>query len=258
MPEAIYGDMAAADRHSYEEHLSHCPKCPEELAGLEYAVALTRERRRPQVPEEFWERNWTTFVRRLEQGQGGAGVRSRFPGSWILNLAAAAALVAVGIFIGRFYWSTPPPGPAPPQLQTSMPGPGTALDDRIDRYLERTKLLLMSVDNFDVDAPHPDQPYLVQGRNLSRSLLAETSALKNELGASREELLLELVSQLEVILLQISNLRDAQAAVGIQMARTGIHDRALLFRINLEEMRRASARLSGHEKAREIPARRVG
>jgi hypothetical protein len=258
MPEAIYGDMAAADRHSYEEHLARCPDCVGELANLEYAVSLTRERRRPQVPEEFWEQTWATFVKRLEQSGGGAGVRSRFPRSWILNLAAAAALIAVGIFIGRFYWSTPPAGLAPPQVRRPMHGPGVALDDRIDRYLERTKLLLMSVDNFDVDAQHPDQPYLVQGRNLSRSLLAETAVLKNDLQASREELLLELVSQLEVILLQISNLRDAQASIGIEMARTGIHDRALLFRINLEEMHRAGARLSGQKKARENPARRVG
>jgi hypothetical protein len=258
MPEAVYGEITAANRGALDEHLAGCRACSDELAGLEYAVAVMKERRPPQVPLGFWEQTWSTFVKRLEQAGGDGKLRSWHLGPWMLNLAAAAALVVVGVFIGRFVWFTPPVEQVPQLAQPAPPDGSAALDDRIDRYLERTKLLLMSVDNLAVEAHAPDRAYLSEERKLSKTLLRETRSLKNDLETSREELLLELVSHVEIILLQISNLRDAQAALGIELARTGIQDGALLFRINLEEMRRASERISRAKKVRETPARRVG
>jgi hypothetical protein len=95
-------------------------------------------------------------------------------------------------------------------------------------------------------------------RKLSRDLLLETNALKRDLQNSREEQLLDLVSQLEIILLQIANLREAHASVGLELARSGIEEQALLFRINLEEMRRASERISKSSRERPAAGRRVG
>lgn len=65
---------------------------------------------------------------------------------------------------------------------------------------------------------------------------------------------------LEVILLQISNLNETQSTLGIEIVQTGIHRRALLFKINLEEIRRATKKFEAPDrgKKRDEQSRSLG
>jgi hypothetical protein len=120
-----------------------------------------------------------------------------------------------------------------------------ALDERVDRYLQRSKLVLLGVVNLDPNHRDVSSFDLTPERTLSRELVQETYSLKQELAASRQKRMLELLSDLEVILLQISHLQDGHNALGIELAKTGIRHKALVFKINLEEMSRSRPSNSG-------------
>jgi hypothetical protein len=134
-------------------------------------------------------------------------------------------------------------GAEQPAQIASLPG-SDAVDRRVDEYLERSKRLLMGLTNLDPATESLRSFSLRPEKETSRELLEETLWLKREIRGGKEARLEELVSRLEVILLLISNLDENQKALGLDIARVGIRDGAILFQINLEEMRRASKRPS--------------
>ena len=258
MPEALYGELHSDARAEFDAHVAACPKCAAELADLQEAQKVLDLRTRPQPPDAFWNRVWPDLLGRLNEAGGSR--RLRFlrwsPGRWAWNLAAAAALIAVGVFVDRYFFSPSTPHVESPAGQVGTEAP--SLDERVDRYLERSKLVLWSVNNLKVPGSPAEPVDLDLERELSRSLIRETRALRRGLEASREDELLELMSQLEVILLQIANMHDTEMPFGIELARTGIENGALLFQINIEEMHRASERISKAKRGRGTSKGQVG
>jgi hypothetical protein len=259
MLEALYGELDSADRMALDQHIAACSECAAELAGLERTRQAMDIRKQAPPSEETLENVWPEFLNRLGQSESPrAGILHWTTRRWALNLAAAAALVAIGVIIGRYGSLAPRPDSTGPGVKESPAVAASTLDDRVARYLERSKLVLMSVDNMKPGAGDATALDLGPERRLSKDLLRESRALEKELQASREDQLLELISQLEVTLLQIANMRDARVPLGVELAKTGIEERALLFKINLEEMRRASERIAKSKRERESAKRRIG
>jgi hypothetical protein len=256
MPQELYGELDPASRTRFEAHVTSCDRCSVEFADLQAVLGLVNTRVQAQPPDQFWERVWPDFVANLRESEATFRIRTVpwFRRRWVLNLAGATALVVLGVFIGRFVRL----GPATREIASPVPAAINllAFDDRIDRYLEKSKVVLWSVDNLKAQGAS-DLDFSPE-RKMSRSLLRETGDLKESLRASNNDQLLELISQLEVTLLQIANLRETQAPLGVELARIGIQQRALLFQINIEEMRRASERLKKLKQEREGSTRRIG
>jgi hypothetical protein len=259
MLEALYDELGAADRLVLDEHIAACPDCATELTGLERTRQVMEARKQSPPSEEILEKVWPEFLDRLRRSDNARAAKKRWTMQrWILNLAAASALVVIGVVIGRYgrFSRHPESAELAPKESPAIAAP--TLDDRVGRYLEKSKLVLMSVDNMTPGSGEAAAIDLSLERRLSEDLLHESRTLRKDLQASREDRMLELISQLEVTLLQIANLRDPQVPVGVELARTGIEERALLFKINLEEMRRASERMSKSKRDREAAKRRIG
>jgi len=257
--DALYGELDPAGRLAFDEHVAACPNCAADYAGLEQTRRVM-DTRKPEPPsEKILEGIWPAFLDRLRQQKAERSTgRPWHWQRWVLNLAAASALVAVGVLIGRYGRFAGEPVSTTPASKEPAAAAGLNLDDRVGRYLERSKLVLMSVDNMKSAAGEAAANDLSAERKISRDLLRESRALKKGLDASRDEQLLELMAQLEMTLIQIANLRDPRVPLGVELVKTGIEERALLFKINLEEMRRASERLSKSKRDRESTRRRVG
>jgi hypothetical protein len=246
--EALYGELEPPQREAFERHLAACPICSQEFDGLNETLQLMQARNRPQPDEAFWTRVWPRFLREVESSPS-AATRNRawtFRPPWVWQTAAAAALVLLGFGIGRYFTDRPMEisdraKSRPAAHSTSQ----DALDERVDRYLQRSKLVLLGLVNLDSDHQDVSSFDLTPERTLSRELVEETYSLKQELAASRQKRMLELLSELEVILLQISHLQDGHNTLGIELAKTGIRHKALVFKINLEEMSRARSSNSG-------------
>ncbi len=265
VPEAIYGDMDAETRRKMELHLSACEDC----AGLRRrtAAAVRKMEARPapdaERAPEFWEGYWDRLEARMAAAEAVREPRLRrrtlsVP-TWAYGAVGAVLLVSLGIFIGRTLNRPPeeivpmagtmPSGTArtgPPALETR---PEPALAARASRYLRRSRVLLLAVVN---SAPMEEDPFrlhLPLQKKASEELLQEAAVLKKGFRGS-DRRLERLVSDLELILLQIANLASDPEASDIEIIRAGVESRDLLFKINLSEIRRPG----GKSSSRQAPA----
>ena len=131
----------------------------------------------------------------------------------------------------------------PPTREPNSVSPSNSqnpLEHRVDQYLERSKLLLVGLANLDANHQDIGSFDFTPERTVCRELIQETYSLKLAFAESGDRRLAELLSDLEVILLQISNLQPKDNSFGNELAKSGIRHKALLFRINLEEIRQTA------------------
>lgn len=216
----------------------------------EETIMLFKERAKPEPGREFWDGYWDRLQARMaaepEPAPAFAPVRFRRPIRpvvrslrWAALPAAAAALIAAGILIGR--WSR---GPAVP-----IPGQGTAvmaagLELRTGRYLDRSQRILLALVNFSPETKDSFGLDLPGQKAASRALVQEASLLRGDLTKARERRLEKLVGDLQVILLQIANLDSADDQDAVRIARAGVEGRDILFQINLAGLRTSDGRPS--------------
>jgi Putative zinc-finger len=254
--EALYGELEPPQSEAFERHLAACPICSKEFDGLKETLQLLQARKRPQPDEAFWTMVWARFLREVESNPSSATKNSGWflQPRWVWRTAAAAALVLLGFAFGRYFTDRPMEiSDRDKSLPAAPSGLHDALDERVDRYLQRSKLVLLGVVNLDPNHQDISSFDLTPERTLSRELVQETYSLKQELAAARQKRMLELLSELEVILLQISHLQEGHNALGIELAKTGIRHKALVFKINVEEMSRARPSNSGESS--KVPGR---
>jgi hypothetical protein len=245
MREWLAGTLDAAGRETLERHAAGCPACREEWRGLREVVMGTEEKSTPDPGPEYWDHYWDRLQARmtseapLESVHKAAGPAAFGRRPLFRRLAlpsAAAALIVAGIFVGR--WSIRP---------QRFSGPGVVsvaqasdLDVRTDRYLDRSKRILLALVN---DVPADKDVYgldLPARKSASRSLVREASDLRGDLGKARKRRLERLVSDLQTILMQIANLKSEAGLEDVDIIRSGIEGRDLIFQINLARMRGAS------------------
>jgi hypothetical protein len=159
---------------------------------------------------------------------------------WSYQVAAAAALVVVGILIGRNIFSPQTP------LTTAQRGPTEAAlipvsDPAVDRahdYLERSKLLLLGLVNYDAENDDPYALDLPRRKEISRELVTQAADIKGSLTGSGQARLRELIGDLEVILLQIANLEAEQDLEAVEFVQRGVEEKGIFLKIDLTQMAR--------------------
>ncbi|UCE08401.1 MAG: hypothetical protein JSW07_10430, partial [bacterium] len=172
----------------------------------------------------WWQRFWQTISFQL---------------NWTYRVATAVALIAIGVFIGKLYFGRP----VSQQVETiqTVQVPPTAveqvsLQQRADRYIERSKILLLGLINFDPNSEDAYALNLPYQKQISQDLVNEANFIKGELTDPAQQQLRELIEDLEIILLQIANLESEHDLSGIELVKSGVDRRGILLKINLEEM----------------------
>jgi hypothetical protein len=148
----------------------------------------------------------------------------------VARTAGILALLVAGVLVGHYWW----PQSETPQFTSSPPAQVQPVQARAEQWLERSKILLIGVVNEDV--ADPAQSDFSQERQFSRSLVAEARALRREIDPAANRQLLQLMSQLELILLQIANLEVEHDLSAVDLVRDGIARDGLLLKINIAEM----------------------
>lgn len=249
-PEYFYGELDAPKKEFFDEHLSVCEKCKSQFAEIEAILQFTDQRVRPEPPEEFWDSYEERLARRIETEEtsqidresfwGKMGRRFNEAPKWTFQAAAAVALIVIGVFIGRALFSPRITGVqlASQKIELATPQqPQTSLIHRSQDYIQRTKLILLALVNFDPSIEDPYALNLPYQKQVSKELVKEASFLKQELADSDEERLENLIASLEIILLQIANLESENDLDAITFVRDGIEKRGILMEINLNDLR---------------------
>ena len=81
------GDLGAAERMEYEEHVRTCDDCRRELKDLGRIVEFTNDLKLRAPDEEFWTRYWGNIYHRLERRTG-----------FLLMVAGVLAVIGYAIF----------------------------------------------------------------------------------------------------------------------------------------------------------------
>jgi hypothetical protein len=257
--EALYDELEPEPRYRVEKHLASCPSCSRSFAGLQSTLQLLQLRKRPEPDDAFWNGVWGTFVNRVGEPAVGSAVKTTriwdFPRRWVFQWAAALVLIVAGLWVGQ-YLSKPAAvteGLKPHPVAPSHPR--DPLDVRLERHLERSKVLLLGLANLDPNHEDIGSFDFTPERTLCKELIRETYTLKPALAQSGNQRAGELLSDLEVILLQISNHQNKDNSFGLELAKTGIRRKAILFQINLEETRRTADKASTSGRRSEKPRR---
>ncbi len=246
MAEALYDDLSPKDRAAFEAHLGRCGACATEYAAMTETRKMLDARERRDPGPEFWEGYWDRLEKRLDAEPAPRPARGRayrpfalFP-AWAFRAAAAAALLVVGIFIGRTLLRPPAPRVARAASPAVSPVPGVEQASapvlRARDYFERSKLILLGIVNYDPGASDVYGLDLPRQKQLSRALVNEAGSLQNDLKAPAQKRLRELVADLETILVQIANLESANDLDAVELVKRGVQEKGIFLKINLTEM----------------------
>jgi hypothetical protein len=250
--EALYGKLPPRDRKTLEDHLSSCPKCAAEYEAAARTLKIMDRHEVPDPGPEFWDGYWTGFERRLERERRGGPIPVAakaagrgflgFVPKWAWTAASAVVLLAAGAAIGRFFLGRPV-STIPRAFQDKgglvSNASHDALIDGASRYLDRSKVLLIALVNRDA-ADDPAALDLVRQKRVSDQLIKEAAVLKRGLEQSagpEDRRLARLISDLEVILLQIANLESKSDSSAVDIIKLGVQNQGLIFQINLSQMR---------------------
>ena len=109
---------------------------------------------------------------------------------------------------------------------------------RTVNYLNRSKVLVLGLINLDEDVEELNSFDFSQHTRVSNELLQEAGYLKQALDKPQSRRLQSLVVDLEAILLEIATLSQQSDIPAVERVRSDVEDRSILFKINMEEMRR--------------------
>ena len=251
-PEALFNELSASKKKRMEAHLRTCEDCASEFEKLSRTIKIMNRRERDLPDEEYWSSYWDNLTKRLMstpdnqpeniQEKKVQPFRIVFP-KWAWQAAASLLLLIVGFTFGRLIYMEKPEARKTGIIMADKQS-GITTDDgmihRANRYIDRSKLILLALVNYD---PEGDSYALSlpEQKKISKELIQEAAVLKGGLENSGKKNLRELVAELEVILLQIANLDAEQDQEGVDILQNGVDNQGILMKINLFQMRQDAA-----------------
>lgn len=255
--EALCKELNKEQKLFLENHLQECPKCRSQFEEANAMLNFMKKRVRQGPGPAFWDGYWEKLRDRMEKenvlhtkSEKRRKTFSRFfqflnfSPRWVVQAAAALVLVVIGIFIGReIFPPTTTTGPGkqiyqPPVLVSGYE-PGTELYHRTHNFIERSKVILLAMTNFD---PETEDSYVLNlpyQQRVSRELVQQAGGIKTELADLDQRQLRELISDLEIILLQVANLESDSDISAIELVKNGVKIRGVLFKIQLTDIRQS-------------------
>ncbi len=247
--DALYGELPQDEKDQFNHHLKSCSKCAEEFAQMKSATEAMNNRTRIEPEDFYWEGYWDNLVDRMDKEEKQVSQLSvlekkiktffSFEPRLVYRFAGAIAILIVGIFIGKFYFGGNTYDNYQSQIfeqNINLSTEQVAFQNRVNRYFDRSKVLLLGMINFDPETEDVFALNIPYQKKISQNLVQEALALKNEMNDPAYDQLKQLIGDLEVILMQIANLESELDIEGIDMVKSGVDRKGIMLKINLEAM----------------------
>lgn len=278
--EAFFGELTDEDKCFLDRHLENCPKCRTELnQNTSLLSGITKKKAKKKADEphpEFWD-NYTANLHQRMVSEGllrgnpllkkqkkwkkllkqisGWFTTHSLP-AWALQGTAAAVLLMVGIFIGRqFFAPMSPPTPAPGPINQTDALVTAGLSPRqqknlrrTDSFIDRSRVILLAIENFDPETQSTQAINLPYQKKISRDLVKQAISLKQDLSETRQRRLKELITELEIILLQIANMDPGSEMETLQLVKGGRYIHGMLYKIRINDLRRSTYKTNEKQK----------
>lgn len=242
-------------RREIDQHLRTCASCTRELRELEKLLADVSALTPPSAfrDEAFWRSFVDSIERSATQSRSrrktfAADVMQRLRTALVLRpayayfaTAACIILVAATLFIrlGPLLHHETMPSP---EVVVSHPPEPAETDERLNDYLRKSRALFVALMNMKTDRDAFVD--LTLERQLSRSLVAEARAIRRR---PLDEPSARLMSDLEKVFVLLANLKDPNNASGVELIRTGIEEKNLLFKLRMAEATFDTSSTDGHD-----------
>ncbi len=251
--EAFYEELNAEQKNFVKSHISVCEGCESEYDEMASTLKIMEKRARPEPEQAYWNGYWNKLATRMEEEKSLAPKKESWWRSfgraftlapkWAFQTAAALLLVVLGIYIGRMiFYPSPSEVQQARQLPTvsSQVEPSPEFIHRAQNYIERSKLILLALINFDPETEDPYALNLPYQQQVSRELVSEASFLKQGIADSDQRHLQDLITDLEVILLQIANLESEHDFEAIELVKKGVDSRGILLQIHVTDFHQST------------------
>ncbi|MDQ1350488.1 MAG: zf-HC2 protein [Acidobacteriota bacterium] len=217
MPDALNDNnvLPQAELRKLREHLKDCQRCSEEYKKLAALLAVMNKRQRPQMSDAFWENYSLRLEEKLDAAEEVKEQKSPakifnlidwldgfdFKIRWVLYPLTAAAILVVGIAIG-LYLSHQPGKDIMNTAVSSLRRLSPAVAEHFDNVLP----LLLDYSNSSPQQTgnSPEENILVE-KSTVKKLLLENQLLKRVMTKNNNISVNELMNELELILLELSN-----------------------------------------------------
>jgi len=255
--EALYGELEPESRRLFDAHLESCSGCASTYARLQSTLEVMDRRDQPDPGHAYWSGFWNRLSARMEREEKGRRRRGwlgwLFPSMpdtavrWAYRGAVAAVLIVFGAVAGRVLipgMGTGPGGGAGGESRVAVIETGggdavvqTAAEACARQYIEDSQVLLLALVKFD---PGTEAEYFSDWsaeKRRSRELVSQAASLKSSLNDPGQRRLRELVTELELIMMQIANIESAADVESVELIRSSVNDRDVMLKINLEKLR---------------------
>lgn len=232
----FFNELPTAQRAIFEDHLTHCALCQQHLQDLKVAGQAIKNYRRPAPDATLLD----NYHRQLQQTFGSPAMA----GQWSWNnfiervlrrpslawrLAEATIILALGIVLGRIFFGQSVIITTP-QVTENISTSLFVAPSLLQNYLQETEMVLLDVDNLD---PIADQMVIV---NLIQSakykyLIQKTLLLKELAQKSGDQQMIQLLSQVELILLELCNLEPSAGSETFLQLQQQLKEKRLLMQI---------------------------
>jgi hypothetical protein len=204
MVDALYEELNSRQQKIFEDHLSSCETCSAEYQQLSWTLKVMDRRETPVEQPGYWQKYWARLSERLPEK---TPTLLRGPG----------------------------PG-VPVQATVFDPSLIAEFNELASSYLERTKMVLMGLNNFDPRMDDPAALNVSRHRDLSQELLLQGRMLRNHQVTAADPRMQILIDEIERVLLQVANSSGEDPMWTVRMAQEGIDKNSILLRITLVEI----------------------
>jgi hypothetical protein len=271
--DAFFGELSNEDKNLLDRHLENCTDCRIEFNQNTAMLSTLSEKKTDEPAPGFWENYSSNLQRRMESegllSKAGASKRSalrkNLPGqlaewlasrtvpTWTLQSAAAVLILIVGIFIGRQFFA-PGTHPLPDNDSTQhnhiILSPNNSLLqktlNRTGNFIDRSRVILLAIENFDPETQNIQAINVPYQKEISKDLIKKAALLKQDLSKTRQRRLQELISELEIILLQIANMDPGSEMETLQIVKGGHYLKGILYKIRINDLRRSTYKLNNN------------
>ncbi|MFQ5823463.1 MAG: zf-HC2 domain-containing protein [bacterium] len=232
--------ISDVEKIEFENHLKECADCSIEYEAMKLILSEASKLEKVKTPEYLW-KNIEAQINVVEDGiltkisnkfsELGLIIKSAFkipvP---VIRIAGVAAVLLIGIVIGRYFF----PGILKDDFQRQANTKAInykMISSRTDKFIEKSKILFLGIIN--VDSEQAAKIDLSTETRIAHQLIKEASFLNENMPLRRNEQIRQLISELEMILLEIANMEEQVDIENIELIKSGIDRKSLLLKINL-------------------------
>jgi hypothetical protein len=223
-----YDELSEQDKRLFHAHLTTCPACAGEYEEMVGVLALMDQRQKPEMGEEYWDSYYTRLLEKIKESEEKEKNKIknkiwlwlkkwwenfRFDMQrlrWMLYPAAALLLVVIGIIIGRYLYlpSVPEKGE---ELISSALSSERRVRPVVAEHFETLRPLLIDCSNYNAQEAGSGKDFVLIDKKTLKKLALQNLLLKRIAARGNDVVLTQLLEELELILLELSNAEPGES-----------------------------------------------